>query len=488
MLAVIYFFVFLPPTISSNMFKKLSLLVFICIGAYQLSAYNINIKIKGASKRMFYLGYYYGDKQYLKDSTFSDASGKMVFKGKETLQGGIYLIASADKSLLFDFVVTEQVFSLETDTLDYTGNMKVKGSIENTAFFEYSQYTSVIAKEVDPFEKAYKKAKEDKDTAALRFNRDKIIAIEKRLTDYRLNVLRDKPNLLISKVFNMMRDIEVPDPPILPNGRKDSLFGYNYYKTHFFDNFDLSDDRMVYTPVFHSRIEYYITKVIPQIPDSINKAADFILAKAAKSKEITKWCIFWITNHYETSQFMGMDAVFVHMADKYYTDSIKAFWVDETLRFKIANEADNIRNNLIGKVAPNLIMPDTGYVMRELHAIKAKYTMLLYWDATCGRCKEEIPRLKVLYDKLANEQHSNGKFFEVYAISLTAEAEEWKKFVQENKLKWLNVSDLYNNTKFRKLYNISSTPVIYLLNEKKEIIAKRLSVEQVEDFISKGIE
>ncbi len=471
-----------------NMFKKISLAVLLSLVIQQLSAYEITIKIKGASKKMYYLGYYYGDKQYLKDSTFTDASGKMVFKGKENLQGGIYLIASAEKSLLFDFVVTEQTFSLETDTIDYTGNMKVKNSAENTAFFEYSSFTTSIAREVDPFEKAYKKAKEDKDTAATRFNRDKIIEIEKRLTDYRQKVTKEKPNLLIAKIFNMMREIDVPTPPVLPNGRKDSLFGYNYYKTHYFDNIDLSDDRIAYTPVFHSKIEYYITKVIPQIPDSINKAIDFVMSRAEKSKEVTKWCIFWITNHYETSQYMGMDAVFVHMVDNYYKDTIKAFWVDETLRYKITDRADNIRNNLLGKIAPNLIMPDTSFVMKELLAIKAKYTMLLFWDASCGRCKEEIPRLKVLYDKLANEQHSNGKFFEVYAISLTSQAEEWKKFVFDNKLKWINVSDLYNNTKFRKLYDIYSTPVIYLLNEKKEIVAKRLSVEQVEEFISKGIE
>jgi thiol-disulfide isomerase/thioredoxin len=133
-------------------------------------------------------------------------------------------------------------------------------------------------------------------------------------------------------------------------------------------------------------------------------------------------------------------------------------------------------------------MPDTGFVNRELFNIKAKYTMILFWDANCGRCKEEIPRLKDLYEKLNIDIAMNGKKLEVYAVSLTNVAEEWKKFVADNKLKWVNVSDLYNNTKFRKLYDIYSTPVIYLLNEKKEIIAKRLSVEQVADFIEKGIE
>lgn len=471
------------------MFKQICFISTLLLFTFnKLFAYEITIKIKGSNQQKHYIGYYYGDKQYLKDSAITDASGKMVFKAKEQLQGGIYLIASADKSLLFDFVVTEQNFTLETDTVDYTGHMKVKNSPENTAFFDYTNFTSSIAVEVSPFEKQFKAAKEKNDTASMNEAREKIIAIEKRLADYRIKISTEKPNLLISKIFNMMKDIDVPEAPTLPNGRRDSLYAYNYYKFHYFDNIDLTDDRLAYTPVFHSKLEYYITKVTPQTPDSINKSIDFVLAKAEKSKEISKWCIFWITNHYEASQYMGMDAVFVHMVDNYYKDTVKAFWVDETTRYKITDRADNLRNNLLGKVAPNLTMPDTALVLKQLHQIKAKYTMMLFWDASCGRCKEEIPRLKILYDKLAKEQFANGKYFEVYAISLTSEAEEWKKYVRENKLKWLNVSDLYNNTKFRKLYDIYSTPVIYLLNEKKEIIAKRLSVEQVEDFISKGIE
>jgi thiol-disulfide isomerase/thioredoxin len=133
-------------------------------------------------------------------------------------------------------------------------------------------------------------------------------------------------------------------------------------------------------------------------------------------------------------------------------------------------------------------MPDTNWTMQELHKIKAKYTMVIFWDANCGRCKEEMPRLKEAYTKLNNQIYAGGKYFEVYAVSLTNVAEEWKKYVADNKLKWINVSDLYNNTKFRRLYDIYSTPVIYLLGADKKILAKRLSVEQVEDFINKGIE
>ncbi|MBP6426310.1 MAG: DUF5106 domain-containing protein, partial [Bacteroidia bacterium] len=66
---------------------------------------------------------------------------------------------------------------------------------------------------------------------------------------------------------------------------------------------------------------------------------------------------------------------------------------------------------------------------------------------------------------------------------IESDIELWKKFIRDNKLKWINVSDLYNNTNFRNYYDIYSTPVIYLLDEKKNIIAKRLDTDKVRDFI-----
>jgi hypothetical protein len=35
----------------------------------------------------------------------------------------------------------------------------------------------------------------------------------------------------------------------------------------------------------------------------------------------------------------------------------------------------------------------------------------------------------------------------------------------------------------RKLYDVYSTPTIFILNEKKEIIAKKLGVEQLNEFL-----
>ncbi len=466
----------------------LSLLSLLTLSTQAKDGYTITLKIAGLPKQKLLLGYYYGDKQYVRDSAITDVTGKVVFKSKDNIEGGIYLIANEQKSLLFDFVLSESEFSLETDTSDLIGNMVVKNSPENTAFFNYSKFTTKAGREAYKLEEKIKEAIELKDTAATTKYKAELRKIEESVGEYRKKAIAETPAMLISKIFRMMQEITVPEPPKLPGGGIDSMFQYNYYREHYFDNFDFTDDRIVRTPIFHPRLQNYIVKITPQIPDSINRAADFVINKAMKSKEISKWCIYWITNYYETSQYMGMDAVFVHMALKYYQDKALTFWVDETLRYKIVDRAKTLEFNILGKKAQNLTLPDTAGNYQSLYNIKADYTVVVFWDATCGRCKEEMPRLLELY----NEQNKTvkmktGKKVDVYAVSLTVETKTWKDYIRSIKIPWTNVHDPNHESNFRKLYDVYSTPVVYLLGKDKKIIAKRLSIEQVKEFIEKGI-
>jgi len=322
----------------------------------------------------------------------------------------------------------------------------------------------------------------------MRIYREKITAIDKLVDDYRANVMQTHPDFLMTKIFRMMREIEIPDPPMLPDGKVDSLFSYYYYRTAYLNNIDFTDDRLVRTPVFHPRISNYITRIIPQIPDTIALAAFDVCDRALGRKEMQKWLIYWITNHYETSEFMGMDKVFVKMADRYYSDKKATYWVEDALRFKITDRADLLRNTLIGAKAINLSLPDTAMNYQSLYNIKADYTVVLFWDPHCGRCKEEIPKLNTLYKKLNAKNVKTTKRLEIYALGSTTDYPEWRKYIRENKLPWINVHDPNHESNYHRYYDVYSTPVVYLLNKDKKITAKRLSVEQLEDFIEKGIE
>jgi peroxiredoxin len=128
-------------------------------------------------------------------------------------------------------------------------------------------------------------------------------------------------------------------------------------------------------------------------------------------------------------------------------------------------------------------MLDTSHVYHSLYNVKAKYTLLIFWDANCGKCKEELPRLQTMYNEFNPKGSKSPKLFDVFGVSLTPDAKEWQKYLREHNLPWINVYDPNNETNFRRLYDIYSTPVLYLLDENKKILAKRLSVEQLKDFI-----
>ena len=221
-----------------------------------------------------------------------------------------------------------------------------------------------------------------------------------------------------------------------------------------------------------------MTKTVYQIPDSIIKEATLLIEKTRKSQELFKYTVFWITSHFETSKQMGMDAVFVHMAKNYYMTG-QAFWADSTTVAKIGDRAKKLDYSLLGKTAPNLIMADTSGAFQVLHAIQKDYTIAYFWDPTCGHCKKVTPKVKEFYDAFRDELS-----VEVYAVQTNAEErDEWRKYIIENNLNWINVEDPEQKTAYKYLYDIYSTPVIYLLDKDKKIIAKRLGAEDLEGFI-----
>lgn len=118
-------------------------------------------------------------------------------------------------------------------------------------------------------------------------------------------------------------------------------WAYRYYKSHFFDNINFQDGWLVRTPIFSGKIEYYIKSLTKQIPDSVIVAADFLVEKAKANKELFKYVVSYITISYET---INMDAVFIHMGEKYYTKD-QAYWLDEAQLVKIKNKVQKLKSN-----------------------------------------------------------------------------------------------------------------------------------------------
>jgi thiol-disulfide isomerase/thioredoxin len=466
-----------------NLRLLLPLLLFglISISVSAQKGYSIKGKITGIKDTTIQLGNYYGDKQYLKDSTRVDAQGRFAFEGKEKLDGGIYIVITPDKKYFEILMDSTQHFSFETTTDDLIRDFKVKGSPENQLFYEYLNYINPRGKKAEELKEKLnsEKTKEDeKESAKIK---EELRLIEKEVTDFKKSLQEKHPWSFVAKIFKAMEDPEVPEAPLLENGQKDSTFAFKYYRAHYWDNIDWKDDRVLRTPIYHNKLKRYMEQLTIQIPDSINKTADEVLSLAKQSPELFKYTLWYITSTFERSNVMGMDAVFVHLVENYYKKK-QAFWIDESTLEKIIQRSDILKPILIGKVAPELYLKDTTDKYVPLLATKGKYTILYFWDPDCGHCQKISPKVHEIWEKYKSKGVTG------YAVCTLRDLEKFKKFINDKKLKWINVYDPAPHYNFKDYYDIYSTPVIYLLNEKKEIMFKRISVEQLEEILEKEYE
>jgi len=126
-----------------------------------------------------------------------------------------------------------------------------------------------------------------------------------------------------------------------------------------------------------------------------------------------------------------------------------------------------IKSISIGSVAPDIILNDTSGVPISLASLRGKYVLLDFWAAWCRPCREENPNIVENY----NNYKSYG--FDVYQVSLDRSKEDWVRGIKQDKLPWINVSDLkYYQSEAAELYNVDRIPSAFLLDRDGKIIAK----------------
>ncbi|MDD5571406.1 MAG: DUF5106 domain-containing protein [Bacteroidales bacterium] len=441
----------------------------------QKNSYEIKIQIKGLKDTLCHLADRYGDKQYLKDSARADSKGNIVFKGTKKLPEGIYLVILPNKSF-FEIIMTDKpFFSFYADTSHSVASIKIKGSPENIRFYDYIKFVYHKRKSLDSLKLILKNAKTKEDSTVVK---NKIKGIDKEVESHINELMKKNPDDLFVEVLKSQTEIKIPDPPKLPNGKIDSNFQYFYYKAHYFDNIDFNDERIVRTPVYHSKLDYFFKNIVVQLPDSIIKEGDIIIEKAKNNKELFKYTVYYLTYNSERSPVMGMDAAFVHMVEKYYNTG-QAYWVDSASLAKLSDRARILKPLLLGKPAPFLILQDTLGQNISNYDIRTDFLIQIFWEPSCGHCKKELPRFVELNEKLKKENINE----EMLAICTGNDVQEWKKFIREKNINLINGMDLNGRYFYKELYDVFSTPVVYILNSKKQIIAKRIGVEQVEQFI-----
>lgn len=446
--------------------------------------YKVSLHTPNFKDGIAYLTYYYGKNINVEDSAAVNNKGIAVFQKKETLLPGVYSIVFPGKNKLFDFLVgKEQLITINADTSDLVNKTIVNGSPENKLFQQYQKYVASKGSGLQQETEAFKNSKTKADSLLHEKNYN---ALNKELIDYRENIIRGNPESMLAALLKSMKEPQAAMAK--PVTREDSIHNYQYYKKHYWDGIDFTDNRVIRTPFFLPKLERFFREVLTPAPDSIIKESDYLLLRARTSPEMYKFLLNWLTDEYINPKYMGQDAVFVHLFEKYHSKGVSS-WLNEKQMTAISNRAYMLMSNLIGEQAANLVMVDTAGVPRSLYDVQSAYTIIVFWDPTCNHCQHEVPRLDSFYR--AKWKDEGVKMYGV--LSETKEQEKWKDFINKNNLQsWVNVYQTDEQKKaneeaqkpsYKQLYDVTQTPTLYLLDKDKRIIAKKLTIDQMDDVL-----
>ena len=108
---------------------------------------------------------------------------------------------------------------------------------------------------------------------------------------------------------------------------------------------------------------------------------------------------------------------------------------------------------------------------------------MIFWDPTCGHCKEVLPKLAKIYEE------NKSKGWKVVALSSGDKKKEWHEYAKEHPEMKEFIHLIRGEVQSQKYadalysYYVIASPTIFILDSNKKIIANRIDVEKVAEFI-----
>ena len=481
-----------------------SLLSFLTIVSLFAQGYEISITLNSRNDTVV-LGHYFANRSTMRSDALTVLkNGKVVFSGDQKLPKGHYFIYNDGGRVFFDVIIGDnQKFAIVADTTDLLNRVQFTNSPDNDAFYKFHRYNFESNQKRQQLNEQFQNATSDAEknsirTRSMELNNERLEFIEK-LAD-------GNSNLYVGKFLRALIPIEthLPEPPKDADGNvTDPEFLRRWYRAHFFDNLNIFDPDMLRLHFYEDKLLEYFTRAVPPYPDSICVEVDKILTKAQANDEMFRCVLVSIFNHYVSSKVIAHENVWVHVADKWYIPFAK--WSADDYIEKLRKEVADNKPVLIGHLAPPIeklmVLPPEHFkaaaldtaIKFDVHAgkeirdfrkeLKSKYTVLFFWDYSCGHCKQSIKELLSAWEELKDE----GLQVITIQIVNTREAKgKWIDLVNENNmLGWVNAWAPYT-WEHRELYvGAKGVPRMFLLDENSTIILKNIGPEQLKDIIAK---
>ncbi len=247
----------------------------------------------------------------------------------------------------------------------------------------------------------------------------------------------------------------------------------SFLNEHYFDSVDFNNPAILKHYAFSDKIFKYLSEYTEKTTDGTIKGIDVIMNSRKNNPEVNDFLF-----NYLLKSFIDLktDVFANYLMEKYSNGCSLKLGLEDMKRFS------KMKALSVGGFIPEISLPDSNnkYFSLKTYASEKKFTILYFWISWCAKCKKQTPQISELFTQFRK------KGLGVYAVSLDEKKEEWVGALNTIKADYINVSELVpiKNSSTGPLFNISTTPKIFIINKEGKVVGKDIYGEELNIFIS----
>ena len=242
--------------------------------------------------------------------------------------------------------------------------------------------------------------------------------------------------------------------------------------THFWDGIEAFDGPTDENPILAAQIDFYFDKMVAPLTDSITLEINRLIERTENNTDLRDFILWHLLERYRHPEYMSQDQVFVWLYDNYFS-KWKIKDLNEQNLAMIQEKAERLRRLALFGPAPNFKLNDS----IDLQSVKSEYTILFFYDHDCDLCHQEMQDL----DSVCAARPE----ITTIAIDMNLDSPESSVGFEirpkgNGDLKSpIQIRQIANPSELIGLYDIETTPLIYILDNDKHIIAKKIRAKQI---------
>jgi thiol-disulfide isomerase/thioredoxin len=447
------------------------IIIFVLFSYSFLTAQSISGKFSILPQENIKLEGFNGLKTYFISSTKTDDKGNFKLSYSKSDYGIGYLITHGNQPLFV--ILSGEDIELNGQSLLYPETIKIIKGIENKLFEQY-------AKEQPRREQALNAWRYLDNIYSV----DSLLSIQKiplkAIQEEKLRIQTEDATFIntlpkdsyvswylpIRKLMSSVSTITQYQPEVIPE------------TIQAFRNIDYTDSRLYKSGLFKDAIESHfwliensgkpLDAVFEEMKISIDAMMLKLAANEEKFNEVTDYLFDLLEKHslFQASEYLALKVLNEESC---------------TINNNLAKQLETYRAMKKGNIAPEIIFTKAYFsnptkAIGKLSNIKSKYTLLVFGASWCPKCNEELPIISNYYAKW------KSKSVEVVFIALEDNRKSFIDFTKN--FTFPSYTELKKwDSKIVNDYYVFSTPTMFLLDDKREIILRPNSSKQIDVWV-----